>query len=770
MSKKSLVIVESPAKARTINGYLGSEYIVEASVGHIKDLPKDDLAIDIEAGFKPSYVVIDGKQEVVDRLRQMAARCERVYIATDPDREGEAIAQHVAEEVRPANARIERVLFREITKTGVTEAMKRPRAIDDALVRAQEARRVMDRLIGYRVSPYLWRTFRGEQRGLSAGRVQSVALRLVAERERAIASFLPIVYWTLTGTFSTREGGEFDARLVRIDGRELRAPVGSAADPANRKLPEPLPWMGSRSEAEAILKRAKGASYAVESLETAETKRAAPPPFTTSTLQQAASRRLKLQPERTMKLAQQLYEGVDIPGRGRLGLVTYMRTDSTRISDEARDAAQEYILAEFGHEYTVGEGAEGARAKRKKGAAVQDAHEAIRPTTLALTPREARKHLSAELAGLYELIWQRFVASQMAPAIIDRTTVMVEGGGLAFRAVGRVTRFRGWMQVYTPDEESETLPVKRVRGKGGEKGEGEGEEDREGEVALPQNLTRGMPLKLERARIDERSTRPPFRYTESTLIREMETRGIGRPSTYASIVGTVQNRGYVEQHERKLHATEIGMKVSDALIAAFPKLFEVTFTASMEKELDTVASGSADMVAVLERFYRPLEQSLRQLGSGIPPRRVVSKGIHLKHATEGEIGEAKGTTVAEPKGGTPTAEPPAPVPQCPACEAPMRLRRTQSGGSFYGCSRYPECTGTRPVTTGVKCPKCGEGELVERTGGRYNAVFYGCSRYPECRYTVNTLEKGETPPAASPQRSAPPPAPAKRVRTVRRPG
>lgn len=762
---KSLVIVESPAKAKTINKYLGADFVVEASIGHVKDLPKGGLSIDVEGGFIPTYEIIHGKEDVVQRLRNLAGRCDRIFLATDPDREGEAIAQHIAEEIRGANGNIRRVLFNEITKNGVSTAMRSPREIDMPMVRAQEARRVMDRLIGYKVSPFLWRTFTGESKGLSAGRVQSVALRLVVERELSINSFVPIEYWGLLGHFRTRKGEEIVARLVRHDGRDLRNPSGSLTD---RKEGEPKEFISTREEAEGIRARAVKENYLISSIGTKEVKRAAPAPFTTSTLQQEASRRLKMATKKTMSVAQKLYEGLEVGTRGRVGLITYMRTDSVRISEEAALAAEQYVFENFGKEYLPGEV---RKEVKQKGKNVQDAHEAIRPTDVKITPKEARKHLDKESADLYELIWSRFVASQMAPAMFDQTTVEIEGGAFLFRATGRVTRFRGWMQVYE-DAEEETP----------KKGRGSSEEENDLDRPLPAGLRKGESLGLDSIETKQSFTKPPLRYTESTLIKDLESKGIGRPSTYASIISTIQERGYVEQRERKLHATELGIKVSNALVASFPSIFDVKFTAKMEGELDTIARGSGEYLEVMRRFYRPLESSLAgarmQLGQGSAPqagetgakprraRRSVKEGEALQEGAatgqscpkcgagmvlrSGKYGpylactafpNCRQTIPANEDGSPryqkkePTAAPvPVPGENCDRCSAPM-VRRHGKNGEFLGCSAYPRCTFTRPVSLDLACPVCRQGKLMQRAGGRFNSTFYGCSRYPECRFT-----------------------------------
>lgn len=784
---KSLVIVESPAKAKTINKYLGADFIVDASVGHVKDLPRNGLSIDIEGGFVPTYETIRGKEDVIARLRSLAGRCDRVYIATDPDREGEAIASHIAEEIGDRNANITRVVFNEITQTGVTNAMRSPREIDRPMVQAQEARRVMDRLIGYKVSPFLWSTFRGESRGLSAGRVQSVALRLVVERERAIGSFVPIDFWSVTGKFVTTRGDTIRARLVKYDGFEIRNPGGSATESARETQPA---FISTKQLADDVRERAMRESYAIGVIARKEVRRNAPAPFTTSTLQQDAGKRLKMATRRTMQIAQKLYEGVDLGARGRVGLITYMRTDSVRVSDEAMRMAEEYVFENFGKEYLP----PARKTFAQKSANVQDAHEAIRPTDLKVTPRDAKKHLDADAASLYELIWSRFVASQMAAAIIDQTSVDIDGGPFRFRATGRITRFRGWMQAYGGDDPAEA-DEPPASGKGSRrkssarKPESDDELDNE-ERALPDYIRSGDSLSVATIEATKKSTKPPPRYTESLLVKEMEARGIGRPSTYASIIATIQDRGYVEQRQRQLHATQLGMDVCDALVAQFPSLFDIKFTARMEGELDKIAGGTNTYIRVLEGFYAPFAKTLRALPASVqttPPstgatsqrskrkaakvegvptdekcgrcgapmekrngrygaylactafpscRNIVSVDAKPRAAASagptGRVKKKRGSKSSADASSS-QAQQDAIAP-CSECGSPMLLRRTDSG-EFYGCSSYPTCRHTRAVPLGLRCPQCNEGDVVQRKGGRYDSVFFGCTRYPECRFT-----------------------------------
>ena len=780
---KSLVIVESPSKAKTINKYLGPEYIVEASLGHVRDLPRKDLAIDVDAGFVPTY-------DVIERLKRLTRQVDTLYLATDPDREGEAIAWHIAQEIGDDSLPTYRVLFNEITRAGVRSGMEQPRAIDIDLVRAQEARRVMDRLIGYKISPFLWNAFRGESHGgLSAGRVQSVALRLVVEREKEINSFIPVEYWNLYGTFATGDGEEFSARLVEADGVRIENPRGSAADEekAEKKSRADLAGekrtISSKGEAEELRDRALFESYVVRSRKTKQTRRRAPLPFTTSTLQQDANTRLRMKPKETMKVAQRLYEGVDLGGGGRTGLITYMRTDSTRLSAEAMGDAEEWIYDNYGKEYLPKNRKLPAKAKE----GVQDAHEAIRPTDLKVTPKRAGGLLDPESARLYELIYRRFIASQMADALFDQTTVEIEGGPFLFRANGRVPKFRGWLQVYddVKEEKSATAGGKR-KGSGSSKREKEEESD----TILPSGLKKGVPVDLLTIALKESRTKPPPRYSESSLVKELEAKGIGRPSTYAATIGTILDRGYVGEEGRYLHATPLGIKVSDALVMAFPDLFDVKFTARMEKDLDTIATGSSTYLKVMNGFYRPFSGALKRARIS-PPQSSESKEEkrgpvrlrksskraekkRLESASSARIGSATITCpkcssnmelregkygpyyacTAFPKcsnlipasevdaEGRPSEARSKKVEtsdtSCPECGSAM-IRRAGKNGDFLGCSGFPGCRKTMPVPLDHDCPSCGTGKLVERRSKKTGTSFYGCSRFPECRHTSDVL-------------------------------
>ena len=765
---KTLVVVESPAKAKTINKYLGPAYIVEASLGHVRDLPRKDIAVDVEDDFVPTYVTIDKKKDVLVRLQQLSRQCDAVYMATDPDREGEAIAWHVAQEISDDTLPLYRVLFHEITRSGVKKAMSMPRQIDMDLVRAQEARRVMDRLIGYKISPFLWRAFRDEAHsGLSAGRVQSVALRLVVEREKEINSFIPIEYWNLIGTFKTKKGDEFKARLVEYGGVALKNPSGSAVDKESNPSSSTR-FIASDGEANRIRGRALFEEYYISKLEQKEVRRRPPAPFTTSTLQQDASRRLKMKPKATMIAAQKLYEGVALGSKGRVGLITYMRTDSVRVSDEAVEEAQVWIFENFGKEYVP---AKPKEHRQKKGGGIQDAHEAIRPADLKITPREARKFLDERLARLYRMIYHRFIASQMTDALFDQTTVEVQGGRFLFRASGRVNKFRGWLQAYDDQADEE----KKRSDKSGEDNE---------TAALPTSLKQGDKTDLLTLELKQSQTKPPPRYTESTLVKELEAKGVGRPSTYAQTIATILDRGYVVEQGRLLSASDLGIKVSDVLTTSFPKLFDVKFTARMEQDLDSIADGKQSYLSVMQGFYRPLSVALKSVR---PPSGSTRKGgnsrirkasmkslnqkgdrdgnarsLQMKKVTcdrcgsvmelrEGKYGpyyactsfpkctrlipasevEAAGTKSDDGASANDTSEI-----ICERCGASM-VKRTGKNGEFYGCSAFPNCSNTKPITLDIPCPQCKTGTLVERMGGRDKNRFYGCSRYPECRYTAS---------------------------------
>ncbi len=699
---RSLIIVESPAKAKTINKYLGSDFVVEASVGHIKNLPKSKIGVSVETGFIPEYETIKGKDEVIARLRQHAAHARAVYIATDPDREGEAIAWHIAREIEQDTDRIHRVMFHEITERGINEAMRNPTTIDQHLVDSQQARRVMDRLVGYKVSPFLWKTV---FYGLSAGRVQSVTVRLICEREAEINAFVPREYWSLVGQFSAAGSDHFYAKLFKISGQDPDIADAAAAG----------------RHADAI----RNLTFNVSDVQKKPIRRNPPAPFITSTLQQEAARRLRFPTKRTMMLAQKLYEGVDIGPDGRVGLITYMRTDSTRLSDDAVAEVRTYIYENYGKEYLPAE----ARLF-KKGKSSQDAHEAIRPTSIKYTPKEVRQHLDNDMYALYELIWNRFVACQMSPAVFEQQTVDVAGGEYLFRATDSLPQFRGFLQVYD-DLVDET----------------ERQDDDDQVSKLPAGLAAGQDASLLDLLQNQHFTKPPGRFTESSLVKELESLGIGRPSTYALIVDTIQARKYVEQKERRLYPTQLGTAVNRILVDHFPHLFNVDFTARMEEELDTIASGEQTYRKVMDDFYHPFIKSVE----GVDKKSAAIKRS-LQEKTE-EVCDLCGKPMIIKWGrngrfmacsGYPECKNTRPLPEeqaqtrhvvgikCDLCGGDMVVKGGKFG-AFLGCSTYPACKNTRPIGIGMKCPKCREGDVIERKTKR-KRVFYGCSKYPGCDF------------------------------------
>ncbi len=701
--KKSLIIVESPAKAKTINKYLGKEYIVEASVGHIKNLPKSKLGIDVDNDYVLVYEPIHGKDEVIEKLQDLAKKAESVYIATDPDREGEAIAWHIAEEIDSQNNSIKRVLFHEITPSGVTEAMKHPRKIDMHLVDSQQARRAMDRIVGYKISPFIWKTV---YYGLSAGRVQSVTLRLICEREEEIQSFLPQEYWSIIGEFSTDAAAPFFAKLFKVAGDDPRIPDETTVN--------------------GYLSDIRKQQFSIESVQRKIVKRNPLPPFITSTLQQEAASRLRFSAKRTMTLAQKLYEGIDLGEEGMVGLITYMRTDSTRLSSEAIHAVREYIYSNYGGDYLPKEARE-----FKKGKSSQDAHEAIRPTLVKYTPKFVKKHLDKDLFALYELIWNRFIACQMTPAQFEAISVDIKGGDYLFRATGSIPKFRGFLQVYDDLQEENC--------KNGD--------DADPTSAIPENIHDGQQSTLQNIIPKQHFTKPPPRYTESSLVKELEALGIGRPSTYASIVSTILDRKYVEQRERKLFAVDLGIQVNKLLVGNFPEIFNVKFTAKMEEELDTIASGRGSYVKTMDDFYRPFIRSLEHV------EKSTTKIKKSLQETTDQVCELCGKPMVIKWGrngrfmacsGYPACKNTKPLEheqkqlehvsgmKCELCGGDMIVKGGKFG-TFLGCSNYPACKNTKSISMGMKCPKCKEGDVVERKTKRKRA-FYGCSRYPSCDF------------------------------------
>jgi DNA topoisomerase-1 len=699
---KALIVVESPAKAKTINKYLGRDYVVEASVGHIKNLPKSKIGIDVANGFAPEYETIKGKDEVINRLRDHAGKARAIYIATDPDREGEAIGWHIAKAIEDKNTNVYRVLFHEITERGITEAMEQPGRINEDLVNSQQARRAMDRLVGYKISPFIWKTV---FYGLSAGRVQSVALRLICEREEAINSFIPEEYWSIVGQFQTAGSDPFFAKLFKVAG----------ADPV----------IGNTTTAEGYVNDIQKQSFTIADVQRKPVRRNPGAPFITSTLQQEAARRLRFHAKRTMMLAQKLYEGIDLGDEGRVGLITYMRTDSTRLSDDAVKEVREFIYSNYGKEYVPHE-----PRLFKKGKSSQDAHEAIRPTSTKYTPKFVKKFLDEEMFMLYELIWNRFVASQMSPAVFEQLTVDVRGGDYVFRATDSIPKFRGFLQVYDDImEEAEQSP------------------DEDPVSKLPANLAQGQHATLMNVIPNQHFTKPPGRFTESSLVKELETQGIGRPSTYALIVDTILARKYVDQRERRLFPTDLGITVNRILVQNFPHLFNVSFTARMEEELDTIASGKQSYEQVMGDFYNPFIKDVE----GVDKKSsAIKKSLQ---ETTNEVCELCGKPMIIKWGrngrfmacsGYPACRNTKPLPgeqeqtrhmsgmKCELCGGDMIVKGGKFG-SFLGCSNYPTCKNTKPLSIGVQCPKCKDGYVIERKTKR-KRIFYGCSRYPDCDF------------------------------------
>ena len=821
---KSLVIVESPAKARTIERYLGKDFKVKPSLGHIKDLPRKKLGVDVDNGFEPTYFVIRGKEKVVTDLRRAAQKADAIYLAADPDREGEAICAHLKDiltdkqlqaEPEAANNRgwrskkkagkgkkartkgkkakkespavvvletappvrrgtkIFRVAMNEITKRGVQQAFENPAEIDRNLVDAQQARRILDRLVGYEVSPLLWDKVK---RGLSAGRVQTVALRVVVEREREIRAFIPIEYWSIHATLEAATPPAFEAKLIECQGRKLEVPV---QDPAQRRRQFLL---SSEEEARQHAAALQGSTFTVESVQQKERRRYPVPPFITSTLQQEAARKLRFGVKRTMMLAQRLYEGKELGAEGSVGLITYMRTDSTRVSQDALQEVRGLIAERYGRDYLPGQP---RFYKSKKGA--QDAHEAIRPTSVRHTPERMAKYLSEDEFKLYQLIWQRFVASQMAEAVFDQTTIDVRAGDYRLRASGSVPKFDGFLAVYEEGKDE----AQRA------------EEEEEAEAARLPLVREGESLTLNELKPEQHFTQPPPRYTEATLVKELEQKGIGRPSTYASILSTIIERDYVRKEKGKLFPSPLGELVSDLLIKSFDDIFDLQYTARMEEELDEIEEGKLHWRDALDEFYgkfaRDLERASEEMESvkaGLATDEVCERcgkpmllrigrhGLFLAcsgypdctYTREPELDvrgiDSDDTTpesetqycdncnremvikrgrfgpfyacsgypdckTTKPLAGRGRAAEPIPLKEnCPECGGQL-VEKVGRYGAFIACSNFPECRYTRQKTLGIKCPECSQGELAERRVRRGRGrVFYGCSRYPECSFTV----------------------------------
>jgi len=653
---KNLVIVESPAKAKTISKFLGSEYEVEASNGHVIDLPKSKLGVNIEDSFEPHYITIRGKGKVLARLKKEAKKSRQVYLATDPDREGEAISWHLARALDINGSSEIRIVFNEITGQAVKQALESPRPIDDNLVNAQQARRILDRLVGYKLSPLLWKKVR---KGLSAGRVQTVAVRIICEREREIEAFEPEEYWEITAHLE-RDGSKqesqdsptaLEAELYRIDGRKFK--------------------LGSEEETNQALKEIKKEDFQVKKVKKRKRRRNPYPPFTTSTLQQRASSILNFSAKKTMYLAQQLYEGIEVGSEGTVGLISYIRTDSTRISQEAASQAEGYIKENFGDKYH-----RSSRRGKQQKSGVQDAHEAIRPTAVQREPDKIKEHLSYDQLRLYRLIWERFVASQMSPAIYRILTINISAGPkYLFRASGSKVLFPGFMRVLSYNNNNRN--------------------------DVPE-LEEGEALELKKLEPEQKFTSPPPRYTEASLVKTLEEEGIGRPSTYAPTISTIISRGYVEKEGKSLVPTDLGFTVTDKLIDFFPDVTDVEFTARVEDKLDRIEEGEGDWRQLLEEFYSPFAERLAEAEEKMEREEVVEETDEV----------------------------------CEKCGSPMVVKYGRYG-KFLACSNYPECKNTKNYVekTGVACPRCEDGELVERKS-RKGRKFYGCSNYPDCDYVL----------------------------------
>jgi len=684
-----LVIVESPAKAKTIQKYLGSGYEVIASMGHVRDLPKSKLGVDTENDFQPLYTDMKGKEEVIKELKKRAKKCSKVYLATDPDREGEAISWHIAHMLNLDMNENNRVAFNEITKSGVKTGMSNPHKIDVDLVNAQQARRILDRLVGYKLSPFLWKKVK---RGLSAGRVQSVAVRLIVDRENEIRKFIPKEYWSIDAKF-TAPGSRriFDASLVTVDGKKLEIP--------------------NQAESDNLLARLEGAEYIVKSVKKRVTKKQPAPPFITSTLQQEASRKLGFSAKRTMKAAQELYEGIDIQGIGAVGLITYMRTDSLRISEEARKGAMQYIETVYGKDYLPSE----PRVYKSKNNA-QDAHEAIRPSMPDMTPERVKSSLSSDQFKLYKLIWERFIASQMANALLDTVSVDIEANGCIFRASGYSVKFDGFTVLYVESADSES----------------------ENKKMLPP-LNENDKLKLRSIAGNQHFTQPPARFTEASLIKALEENGIGRPSTYAPTITTITARQYVEHEGKQLKPTNLGEVITELMKEHFKKIVDAKFTAQMENDLDEVERGEKGWVNTLHEFYDDFSKTLSKAENAMEGKRVkvpdeqtdvvcelCGKNMVIKISRYGKFlacpgfPECKNTKkIVTETGGN-----------CPICGKKVLLKKSKRGRSFYGCEGYPDCTFmTWNVPSEEKCPQCGSSLFTK--GGKSGRLV--CEK-PDCGY------------------------------------
>jgi DNA topoisomerase-1 len=697
---KSLLIVESPAKVRTLSKFLGKDIAIKASIGHVKDLPTKELGVDIDNNFIPTYVVIQGKEKVLKDLKKAAKGTEKIFLGPDPDREGEAIAWHIAEELNGDSERILRVEFNEITEKAVKEALKNPRRINRNLFDAQQARRILDRLVGYKLSPLLWRKVR---RGLSAGRVQSVALRLIVEREREIEAFQTEEYWSITATFEGSTPPLFHAKLLRINNQKIHIKDEKAA--------------------KGIVEDIVGKTFAVQNVEIKTRKRNPAPPFITSTLQQEASRKLRFTAKKTMLIAQQLYEGLEIGEEGSVGLITYMRTDSVKVASDAQNEAKQFILKEFGENF-----APQRKPVYKSKKSAQEAHEAIRPTSVLRVPKVMKGYLSRDQYGLYKLIWNRFLASQMSPALLEQTSIDIVADEYLFRSTGTVVQFPGFMSLYTESMD----------------------EKAEDEETIP-SLKKKDILKTIELLPKQHFTQPPPRFTEATLVKDLEAKGIGRPSTYAAILSTIQERKYTEKLEGRFKPTELGILVTELLIDRFPELMDIGFTAKMEDKLDMIEGGTSQWDKIIRDFYAPfdreLNEALASLGKvkpkDIPTDQtceqcgkpmIIKWGRHGRFIACSGFPACRNTKPLKEQGaeaGKETPEVEQTDEKCQKCGADMVIKSGRFG-RFLACTNYPKCKTTKPIGIGIDCPEDG-GEIVEKRTKK-GRLFYSCSNYPKCKF------------------------------------
>lgn len=707
MAEKSLIIVESPAKVRTISKFLGGKYRVLASMGHIKDLPEKELGVDIEHDFAPQYVTIRGKNKILAEIKKAVKEADKIYLAPDPDREGEAICCHIAQEIKGKDKQVYRLMFNEITKSAILDALAHPEQINQPRADAQVARRILDRLVGYKISPLLWKKVR---RGLSAGRVQSVAVRMICEREAEIAAFKSQEYWSIIAKLEADAlPPTFKARLHMLDGKKAQ--------------------VKDQTEAQGLTDEIKQQNFKVGEVKRRQKKRYPYPPFITSQLQQEAARKLGFRAKKTMLVAQKLYEGVET-NEGPIGLITYMRTDSVRVANEAQAEARKYIIEHLGEEYLP---PKPPVYKSRKGA--QEAHEAIRPTSTFRTPESLKGRLEKDQWVLYQLIWQRFMASQLNPAVLDTTTIDIDAGRALFRASGSVIRFAGFLKIYV------------------EAGEEDKKEDSEEEQNLPL-LSPGQQLKLLDLTNKQHFTQPPPRYTEASLVRALEENGLGRPSTYAAILSTIVARKYVENRQKRFHPTQLGVLVNQLLVDSFPDILNVEFTAQMEDQLDKIERGQANWVESLRRFYAPFSQNLKLAETKMRDVKRESKktelscpqcsqGLVIKWGRNGEFLACSGypecrytSNFTQNEQGEIELEKEQKTDEaCPQCNELLVVKNGRYG-KFLACSNYPECRFSKPLTTGVSCPESDCSGYIASKRSKKGKVFYGCSNYPKCRFAL----------------------------------